>query len=125
MLLEKVFRLLEPYVISQLTNQGGNVYSVFMKQHDEELFLDIICDTYLFILFSYSWLVNLESTKWFQYLGALIRTARLVCDSIKSARSVLIHCSDGWDRTSQIASLAEIMLDPYYRTIEVCKLLRH
>ncbi|RDD47442.1 Myotubularin-related protein 3, partial [Trichoplax sp. H2] len=65
-----------------------------------------------------SWLANLESTKWFHYLGGLIRTALLVCQSIKASRSVLVHCSDGWDRTSQIVSLAEIMLDPYYRTIE-------
>lgn len=33
-------------------------------------------------------------------------------------RSVLVHCSDGWDRTSQICSLSEILLDPYYRTID-------
>ena len=33
---------------------------------------------------------------------------------------MLVHCSDGWDRTSQVVSLAELMLDPYYRTIEVC-----
>lgn len=48
--------------------------------------------------------------------------------------SVLIHCSDGnksiltavkndiwhvsgWDRTSQLSALAELLLDPYYRTI--------
>jgi len=29
----------------------------------------------------------------------------------------LVHCSDGWDRTSQIVALTEFMLDPYYRTI--------
>ncbi len=32
--------------------------------------------------------------------------------------SVLIHCSDGWDRTSQLSSLAQLMVDPYYRTVE-------
>ena len=31
--------------------------------------------------------------------------------------SVLVHCSDGWDRTSQLTSLAMLLLDPYYRTI--------
>jgi myotubularin-related protein 6/7/8 len=31
---------------------------------------------------------------------------------------VLIHCSDGWDRTSQVSALAQIMLDPYYRTLD-------
>lgn len=31
--------------------------------------------------------------------------------------NVIVHCSDGWDRTSQMSALAQIMLDPYYRTI--------
>lgn len=34
-------------------------------------------------------------------------------------RPVLVHCSDGWDRTPQIVALAKLLLDPYYRTIEV------
>jgi myotubularin-related protein 6/7/8 len=29
-----------------------------------------------------------------------------------------VHCSDGWDRTSQVAALAQLILDEYYRTIE-------
>lgn len=29
----------------------------------------------------------------------------------------VIHCSDGWDRTSQLSALAQLVLDPYYRTI--------
>lgn len=32
--------------------------------------------------------------------------------------SVLVHCSDGWDRTSQVCSLGSLLLDPYYRTME-------
>lgn len=31
--------------------------------------------------------------------------------------SVVVHCSDGWDRTAQLTSLAMLMLDSYYRTI--------
>ncbi len=30
--------------------------------------------------------------------------------------SVLLHCSDGWDRTPQLLSLALLLLDPHYRT---------
>ena len=31
--------------------------------------------------------------------------------------STLIHCSDGWDRTSQLTSLSQIIMDSEYRTI--------
>ena len=30
--------------------------------------------------------------------------------------SVLAHCSDGWDRTSQMSALAMLCMDPHYRT---------
>lgn len=37
--------------------------------------------------------------------------------AVESA-SVLVHCSDGWDRTSQVCSLGALLLDSYYRTIK-------
>jgi myotubularin-related protein 1/2 len=30
---------------------------------------------------------------------------------------VIIHCSDGWDRTAQLSALAMLLLDSYYRTL--------
>lgn len=38
-------------------------------------------------------------------------------------RPVLVHCSDGWDRTPQIIGLAKLMLDPYYRTLDGFQIL--
>ena len=29
----------------------------------------------------------------------------------------MVHCSDGWDRTAQLTALAQLLLDPHYRTI--------
>ncbi|CAL1281366.1 unnamed protein product [Larinioides sclopetarius] len=64
-----------------------------------------------------NWLSTLENTKWLHYISALLRAALVVVDAIDvEERPVLVHCSDGWDRTPQIVALAEIMLDPYYRT---------
>ena len=30
---------------------------------------------------------------------------------------MLVHCSDGWDRTAQVCALSSLLLDPYYRTL--------
>nr|XP_014334523.1 PREDICTED: Fc receptor-like protein 5 [Bos mutus] len=32
--------------------------------------------------------------------------------------SVLVHCSDGWDRTAQVCSVASLLLEPHYRTLK-------
>lgn len=36
----------------------------------------------------------------------------------KQNASAMVHCSDGWDRTSQLSALSMIMVDPYYRTLK-------
>lgn len=67
-----------------------------------------------------SWLSALESTRWLQHLSVMLKAATLVCSAVeREGRPVLVHCSDGWDRTPQIVALAKLLLDPYYRTIEV------
>ena len=69
-----------------------------------------------------SWLSALESTKWLQHLSLLLKAALLVVNAVdRDHRPVLVHCSDGWDRTPQIVALSKLLLDPYYRTIEVQK----
>ncbi|XP_061459423.1 myotubularin-related protein 3 isoform X5 [Rhineura floridana] len=66
-----------------------------------------------------NWLSALESTKWLQHLSVLLKSALLVVHAVdRDQRPVLVHCSDGWDRTPQIVALAKLLLDPYYRTIE-------
>lgn len=70
----------------------------------------------------YSWLSALESTKWLQHLSVMLKAAVLVANTVdREGRPVLVHCSDGWDRTPQIVALAKILLDPYYRTLEVLR----
>jgi hypothetical protein len=36
---------------------------------------------------------------------------------------ILFYYSDGWDRTSQISSLAQLLVDPFYRTINGMEIL--
>ncbi|XP_069475394.1 phosphatidylinositol-3,5-bisphosphate 3-phosphatase MTMR3 isoform X2 [Ambystoma mexicanum] len=66
-----------------------------------------------------NWLSALENTKWLQHLSVLLKSALLVVHALdRDLRPVLVHCSDGWDRTPQITALSKLLLDPYYRTIE-------
>lgn len=68
-----------------------------------------------------TWLSQLESTRWLVHMAGLMKAATTLVAAVeRDGRPVLVHCSDGWDRTPQIVALAELMLDPYYRTFEVC-----
>ena len=63
-------------------------------------------------------LSKFEESKWLEYLSDIICGANLVVNKILSRINVVCHCSDGWDRTSQVCSLVQIILDPYFRTFE-------
>uniref|UniRef100_A0A668ALU0 phosphatidylinositol-3,5-bisphosphate 3-phosphatase n=1 Tax=Myripristis murdjan TaxID=586833 RepID=A0A668ALU0_9TELE len=66
------------------------------------------------------WLSNLESTHWLEHIkvNLILAGALRIADKVESGKtSVVVHCSDGWDRTAQLTSLAMLMLDGYYRTI--------
>lgn len=70
--------------------------------------------------YSCSWYGQLEKTMWMQHLSGLLGATMTVVHTIeKNGRPVLVHCSDGWDRTPQIVATAQLCLDPYYRTVEV------
>jgi len=61
----------------------------------------------------------LRKSGWLGHIAGLLEGSALVARVVGLAGShVLIHCSDGWDRTSQVSALAQLMLDPYYRTLD-------
>ncbi|KAL2164259.1 hypothetical protein VTH06DRAFT_3475 [Thermothelomyces fergusii] len=61
----------------------------------------------------------LAKSKWLKHIGGILDGAAIIARQVGIQHShVLIHCSDGWDRTSQLSALAQLMLDPYYRTID-------
>ncbi|TYZ59750.1 hypothetical protein PybrP1_009825 [[Pythium] brassicae (nom. inval.)] len=65
------------------------------------------------------WLDHLDSSHWMEHTSKILESAVEIVRLIKEQKaSVLIHCSDGWDRTAQLSSLAQLMMDPYYRTVQ-------
>ena len=65
-----------------------------------------------------NFLSKFEDTKWLEYLSDLLLGSINVSQNLRKGINALVHCSDGWDRTTQICSLVQIILDPYFRTIE-------
>jgi myotubularin-related protein 1/2 len=66
---------------------------------------------------NYKFWSSLDGTGWFTFVYLLLKSADEISKKLQDDNSVLIHCSDGWDRTSQLSSLSQILLDPFFRTI--------
>ncbi|KPI44563.1 Phosphoinositide 3-phosphatase [Cyphellophora attinorum] len=61
----------------------------------------------------------LHNSKWIKHIANMMDGVGKIARQVGLQHShVLIHCSDGWDRTSQLSALSQICLDPYYRTME-------
>uniref|UniRef100_A0A673HXD9 phosphatidylinositol-3,5-bisphosphate 3-phosphatase n=1 Tax=Sinocyclocheilus rhinocerous TaxID=307959 RepID=A0A673HXD9_9TELE len=64
------------------------------------------------------WFSSVDSTHWLEYIRLLLAGAVRIADRIESGKtSVVVHCSDSWDRTAQLTSLAMLMLDAHYRSL--------
>ena len=67
---------------------------------------------------------SLRKSNWLRHISAILDGALVVVRNVHlNASHVLVHCSDGWDRTAQLSAIAQICLDPYFRTLEGFKVL--
>eukprot|EP00397_Hematodinium_sp_SG-2012_P021606 GEMP01022332.1.p1 GENE.GEMP01022332.1~~GEMP01022332.1.p1 ORF type:complete len:675 (+),score=121.75 GEMP01022332.1:279-2303(+) len=68
------------------------------------------------------WFQKVGETEWLEHCRKLTEAAlnlARILDGVSPSQPpvcVIVHCSDGWDRTSQVCALAEVLLDPFYRT---------
>ena len=89
-----------------------------------------------------AFLSGLQSSGWLKHIHSILDTSLAVARSLQEGVNVLVHCSDGsfhsflwmfwftyfsqivnylflgWDRTAQVCSLAQVLVDPYYRTLQ-------
>jgi myotubularin-related protein 6/7/8 len=66
----------------------------------------------------------LRRSGWLRHITAILEGSVVIARNIHiNSSHVLIHCSDGWDRTSQLSALSQVLLDPFYRTMRGFQIL--
>ncbi|EGZ04615.1 hypothetical protein PHYSODRAFT_535974 [Phytophthora sojae] len=65
-----------------------------------------------------NWLSCLESTRWLEHVRSVLVSCSICVSKLVEGTSLMIHCSDGWDRTAQITALVKLCVDPFYRTVK-------
>ena len=64
-------------------------------------------------------IARLNESGWLNHVRLVLDLAITAVRHIHlNETSVLVHCSDGWDRTTQVVSMAQLLMDPYFRTID-------
>ena len=81
---------------------------------------DEICSIVESMTTDTEWSPAMSKTQWLNHIKGVISGASLIARKVSEKRGVVavIHCSDGWDRTSQLSAIAQLLIDPFMRTIK-------
>lgn len=61
----------------------------------------------------------MEKSGWLNLVRKILMNAKDIATVLDNhEKNVLVHCTDGWDRTAQLCTLVQLMIDPYYRTFK-------
>ncbi|EDV19245.1 uncharacterized protein TRIADDRAFT_62282 [Trichoplax adhaerens] len=97
--------------------RGGRFPIVCWKEKDTNCFL--LRSAYMIESRDDKYLVQLDECRWLQMISKIIQKAvEMALIIAKCSASVIASFEDGQDFTAQVTSLTQLLLDPYYRTMD-------
>lgn len=69
------------------------------------------------------WLSALDQSSWLRHIRTVLVAGTTMARYVLRGYAIVCHCSDGWDRTAQLCGLAQIMIDPFARTVKGFKMV--
>jgi hypothetical protein len=108
-------------VVNQFT--GGGYESVGHNANSSFEFLGIpnihrVRKCYVTMIDSFQKRKALVWREWATLTLQLITAARIGVEKLHANAAVLVHCTDGWDRTTQVTGLVQLIVDPRTRTFD-------
>jgi protein-tyrosine phosphatase len=52
-----------------------------------------------------AFLAGVEGSGWLRHVKSVLETSAFIAKAVSDGISVVVHCSDGWDRTAQTCGL--------------------
>ncbi|XP_015777471.1 PREDICTED: myotubularin-related protein 6-like [Acropora digitifera] len=96
--------------------QFVGIENIHVMRQSLQKMTELVCETP--DIAAKTFVSGLDGSGWLKHIKAILDTSIFIAKAVAEEKiSVVVHCSDGWDRTAQTCSIASIILDPYYRTI--------
>ena len=81
-----------------------NIHNIHVMRESQNRLLNLCCNE---TSVDNDWGRHVEDTGWLTHIRNLLQQAKRFAENVEYGRSVVVHCSDGWDRTAQLCGLMQ------------------